>query len=336
MRNPRRRTLRGGDNFANVDDACNQILREPIDKVRKLYLKASRQFHPDKFKGESQAGKDAATKDFQRLSECYQKRIHPGAFVPDEPPPAPRPAAAPARAAPPPARAAPPPAPAAAAAAAARQRAADEEADRYMRQAQKEDNERRARAAKERADEANAKQRRRDEAKKARAAAEDRRPDVQKERIRMANMFRERHEERNAQVDREEAMDYANEQKRVYDRALKDFRYINDERAREGAVRRVVAEYMAEFTDYAQGDAQLRGARAVLAALNQTLAEYAARNTPAEDVTRVQAAQREANERVIELSRRRGGATHLSSSPTRRAMRSSSAERRTYSRRRRA
>jgi hypothetical protein len=149
-------------------------------------------------------------------------------------------------------------------------------------------------------------------------------------------MRKERKEERNAQVDREQAKDYSDEQKRVYERVLRDFLHIASVQEREAAARRVTAEYMAEFTDYDAGGSEFRGARAVLAALNQTLAEYAMRATPPEDVARVRAAQKQAEERVVEMGRRQGGATRRSSLPRLLAMRSSSATRRTYSRRRRA
>jgi hypothetical protein len=149
-------------------------------------------------------------------------------------------------------------------------------------------------------------------------------------------MRKERKEERNAQVDREDAKDDSDEQKRVYEGVLRDFLHIASVQEREAAARRVTAEYMAEFTDYDAGGSEFRGARAVLAALNQTLAEYAMRATPPEDVARVKAAQKQAEERVIEMSRRQGGATRRSSLPRLLAMRSSSATRRTYSRRRRA
>jgi hypothetical protein len=150
-------------------------------------------------------------------------------------------------------------------------------------------------------------------------------------------MRKERKEERNAQVDRENAKDDSDEQKRVYEAVLRDFLHIASVQEREAAARRVTAEYMAEFTNYDDaGGSEFRGARAVLAALNQTLAEYAMRATPPEDVARVKAAQKQAEERVIEMSRRQGGATRRSSLPRLLAMRSSSATRRTYSRRRRA
>jgi hypothetical protein len=149
-------------------------------------------------------------------------------------------------------------------------------------------------------------------------------------------VLQQRHEERNAQVDREEAKDYNDEQKRMYDNALMYFDHIKNERDRQAAARRVVAAYMAHFTDYAAwGGGDLRVARARLAGLNEILAEYAIRATPADKIASVNAAQRKAAEEVRRLEPR-GGATRRSSLPRLLAMRSSSAKHRTYSRRRRA
>jgi len=365
VRNPRRRTLRGGAKFANVDDACKRISAAPINKVRKLYLEASRQFHPDKIIVQSEAEKDAVTKDFQKLSQCYEKRVPSGDFVADEPPvvpprgPAPaaaagpRPAAAAAAAAAAPrapaaaaaaAAAAAPRAPAAAAAAAAppRPAAAEAAAAERRRQRAEDEQDRKDAAVRERAERIYAERQRMQREAQAAAqpmqAADGERAQREREARRAVLAA-----EAQAQLAFEARVRAEREAERMRIRENVEAERARNEMLSDAERRHAIAQAQAAEAQRVRIEARVRELDAAEQEIWQR--EHAARIELAQYAA---AAEQERGrpgpfgyfkknpEPRGKFSPYGGGATRRSSLPRLLAMRSSSATRRTYSRRRRA